>query len=180
MREVRAHAESQVKEIRQRSARDAENIKAEAQKESSAILAKESEAAEREVDRERMRLMASAKLEAKKIVLESQEKRLDGGMDLLLQRLKAFTATPEYAKLLDRMAQTGISLLGDGTKLLVRKDDVSKISISYVSRVSKDKPLNALGGLIAESQDGKRRISMTFEELLRWKEDRIRELLSRK
>jgi vacuolar-type H+-ATPase subunit E/Vma4 len=39
-------------------------------------------------------------------------------------------------------------------------------------------PQAILGGLIAETPDGSRRLNLSFDELLRLREDRVREILA--
>ncbi len=179
VREVRDRTERELQAILTRSEQERAEISRQAEQEISHINELEETESAHEVEVESNRTRAEARLQARKVLDEAKERRIQEGRLLLNQRLKAFTSTPEYFQMLQRMADAAIAVLGEDTRLVVRKEDAQQLPPYLSIRMLKGRNLTAMGGLVAETSDGKRRISMTFEDLLRWKEDRITEILAR-
>lgn len=182
--------EALVKEIETRSAKEVRDLESklegerrkieEASHQEAGRLRGESEKrAQVEATRERARLVASAKLQAKKVLFEAREKRTATALDEVRTRLAAYAKGPEYATLLAGMVSAGTGALGSDVKLMARPEDVPLLPSKMRSLVDDDRPLRGMGGLIVEKKDGSRSLNFTFEELLRLREDRVREILGR-
>ena len=126
--------------------------------------------------RERSRILAAARLQAKRLEYEVREAEARGFLDAARSELAAFTKTPEYPKLLKRLYAYAVERLGKDLRLRGRADDARALK-SLSSSGFDDRPLPVLGGLVAESPDRSRRLNLTFDELLRLREDRLRGLL---
>ncbi len=179
VREVRDRTERELLDIQKQLEQQKSQIERQTEEEIQKINAAEEQAATHEVNVESTRIVAAARLQARKALFEAKEKRVEGARLLLQQRLKAFTSTPEYYQLLQRMAEAAIEVLGEDTRLVVRKEDAGQLAPFLGVRVVSGRTITSLGGLVAESADHKRRVSMTFEDILRWKEDKVSEILSR-
>jgi V/A-type H+/Na+-transporting ATPase subunit E len=130
-----------------------------------------------DVARERAQKLAAAKLEARKLVYEAREARLEKAVDETRTLLSDYTGSDEYPAVLKRMFVVATSTLGKQVQVSGRAEDAS--TLSKVAGKSFDpKPQPILGGLVAETPDGSRRLNLSFDELLRLHEDQVRELLA--
>jgi vacuolar-type H+-ATPase subunit E/Vma4 len=132
--------------------------------------------ATQEAARERTRRIAGARLEAKKLGYEFQEARTQQLLDAVKQQLADYTKSPEYPKLLKRMYAAATSRLGKDLKIRGRAED-AKLLRSVAGAGFDDPALPVTGGFVAETSDGTRRLNLTFDELLRLREDELRSLL---
>ena len=126
--------------------------------------------------RERTRRIAGARLEAKKLGYEFQEARTQELLEAVKGQLAKYTATPEYAKLLKRMYSASASRLGKDLKVRGRTED-AKLLRSIAGAGYDDQPIPVIGGFVAETADGSRRLNLTFDEILRLREDELRSVL---
>jgi vacuolar-type H+-ATPase subunit E/Vma4 len=132
--------------------------------------------ATQEAARERVRRVAGARLEAKKLGYEFQEARTQELLGAVKRQLGEYAKGPEYAKLLKRMYVAATSRLGKDIKIRGRPED-AKVLRTIAGTGYDDEPLPVTGGFVAETADGARRLNLTFDELLRLREDEIRSLL---
>jgi vacuolar-type H+-ATPase subunit E/Vma4 len=129
--------------------------------------------------REKTRIEGAAKLQTKKVVFDATEKMLENNIAALRQALSDLTDSPAYDDLLARMARYASKRLGGGSgsgsgKIVVmcRKGDEATLKAAGAKVASST--LNTAGGFIAESEDGTLELDLTFEELLRGREDEVR------
>ena len=175
--EIRQRAETEV--AQETARRDAERAKilAERDRKVEAIRADTARQAEVEIARERAQRLARAKLESRKRVFEARERRMGENLALVRTMLHDFTESDDYPALLKRLYVYAAGELGRGTKVSGRSEDASALrSIAKSGYVDAPQPI--LGGLIAETADGSRRLNLSFDELLRLREDKVRDLLA--
>jgi V/A-type H+-transporting ATPase subunit E len=133
--------------------------------------------AELEIARERAQKLAGAKLQARKLVYEAKERQMTDSIGRTQAILSAFADSPEYPKVVKRMVAYATERLGKPTKVMGRADDAALLK--KVAGASFDpSPQPILGGVVAESADGSRRLNLSFDELLRLREDKVRDLLA--
>jgi vacuolar-type H+-ATPase subunit E/Vma4 len=132
--------------------------------------------ATQEAARERTRRIAGARLEAKTLGYEFQEARTQKLLEAVKAQLVQYTATPDYPKLLKRMYSTATNRLGRDLKIRGRAED-ARLLRSVAGAAYDDRPLPITGGFVAETSDGTRRLNLTFDELLRLREDELRSIL---
>jgi vacuolar-type H+-ATPase subunit E/Vma4 len=75
------------------------------------------------------------------------------------------------------MVGVATSTLGKQLKITGRAEDAAVLA-KVAGKSFDPAPQPILGGLIAETPDGRRRLNLSFDELLRLNEDRLRELLA--
>ncbi len=131
-----------------------------------------------DAQRERAQRVAAAKLQARKLLYEAREQRMAESLGATRQLLKEFTESDEYKELLKRMLAAAQAQLGKDLKVSGRAEDAPVLK-SVAGRAFVATPLEVLGGMVAETADGARRLNLTFDELLRLREDRVRDLLGR-
>lgn len=128
--------------------------------------------------REKVQRLARAKVEARKLLYEARERRIGTGLKSARDALADYTKSSDYPKLLEKMVEHATEVLGPKVKLLARSADLPTLK-SVAGRGVPASAAPMIGGLIAETPDGKRRLDLSFDDLLRLKEDRVREILSR-
>lgn len=134
--------------------------------------------AELEAAREHAQKIASARLAARKLTYEARERQTGDALRDARNLLTAYTKEAEYAQVLKRMAALSQGTLGKSVRIYGRKEDAGLLKAA-AGKAFDDRTAPILGGLIAETPDGERRLNLSFDELLRLREDRLRELFAK-
>ena len=180
--------ESLVEEIRRRgeadlavltASRDAETAKIVAARDRQVadVRAHAARATDAEIAHERTQRLAAAKLQARKLLYEAREQRLERAIAETRTLLQEYTKSPQYPAVLKRMMSTATDALGKQVRVLGRGEDAALLA-RVAGKSFDPTPQAILGGLVAETPDGSRRLNLSFDELLRLREDRVRELLA--
>ena len=114
----------------------------------------------------------AAKLQAKKLLFDATEKLLENNVAGLKDALAEYAASPAYPELLARMAKYASKRLGGKIVVTCRKADEAALKAAGAKIASAN--LNAIGGFKADSEDGTLELDLTFEEILRSREDEVR------
>jgi V/A-type H+/Na+-transporting ATPase subunit E len=122
--------------------------------------------------REKTKIQGAAKLQTKKVMFDATEKMLENNISALNQALVELAASSAYPDLLGRMARYASKRLGGKITVTCRKADEATLKAAGVKIGSVN--LNTIGGFIAESEDGTLELDLTFEELLRGREEEVR------
>ncbi|HXW66958.1 MAG TPA: V-type ATP synthase subunit E [Thermoplasmata archaeon] len=133
--------------------------------------------ADAEIARERAQRIAAAKLAARQRLYEARERRLEEGLRATRVLLAEFTNDPEYPEVLRRMVAVATNELGRPIRVSGRAEDAARLG-KIAGKSFDPTPRPIVGGLVAETPDGNRRLNLSFDELLRLREDRVRELLA--
>ena len=127
--------------------------------------------------REFARIVEAAKLNAKKILFEAINANMNSTFGVIMQELENYVQNPEYKNLLKRMINYAKNILGSDIIIHCREKDTSIVKGMDIPIGS---PINTLGGILAENKEGTRELDLTFEELLRSREDDIKGFLVEK
>jgi vacuolar-type H+-ATPase subunit E/Vma4 len=130
-----------------------------------------------EIAREKAQRIAAAKMQARKMEYEAHEAALTLSLDGVRQRLGEFTESDEYTQTLKRMYAMAVEKLGKDVRVMGRAQDASRLK-TIAGKSFQPTATPILGGLIAETADGSRRLVLSFDELLRFNEAGVRDLLS--
>jgi len=114
----------------------------------------------------------ASKLQSKKMVFDATEKLLENNIASLEQALAEFAASPAYPELLARMAKYASKRLGGKIGVVCRKSDEAALKSAGAKVLSAS--LKAVGGFKAENEDRTLELDLTFEEILRGREDDVR------
>jgi V/A-type H+-transporting ATPase subunit E len=125
--------------------------------------------------KEYARIVEASKLQAKKILFESINENMNSTFDIIKQEMKNYVQKPEYKNLLKKMINYAKNTLGSDAIIHCRTNDNSILKEMNIPIV--DPPINTLGGILAEDKQGTRELDLTFEELLRTKEDGVKGFL---
>lgn len=136
-----------------------------------------SRAGEEEATRLRQRQLAGAKMQARKLEFEARERALSSSLDGARRVLGEYTRSNEYSEALKRMYRYASDRLGKDLKVSGRAEDASLLK-AIAGKGFDPAPEPILGGLVASSADGSRRLTLSFDELLRLRESELRELLA--
>ncbi len=118
------------------------------------------------------RVEGASKLQAKKMLFDATEKLLENNTSLLRQELADFAESPAYRELLAKMANYASKRLGGKISVICRESDEAALKAAGAKVASTH--LNAMGGFKAENADGTLELDLTFEEVLRSREDDVR------
>ena len=114
----------------------------------------------------------ASKLQAKKMLFDATEKLLESNIANLEQAMAEFAASPAYPELLSGMVKYASKRLGGKVGVVCRKADEAALKAAGAKVVSAS--LNSMGGFKAENEDGTLELDLTFEEILRGREDDVR------
>jgi len=128
-------------------------------------------------ERESARIIESSRLDAKKILFEAISTNMDSTFTLIKKELKNFTQTPQYKDVLEKMVTYAKQRLGNDITIHCREKDRTFIKEKKFALGS---PISTIGGLIAEDKKGTLELDLTFEELLRTNEDKVKSFLLEK
>jgi vacuolar-type H+-ATPase subunit E/Vma4 len=175
--EIRNRGEAELQKVEEERAAQAAKVASERDAEIASLRKESARLSEAEAARERAQRLAAAKLKARKLLYEARETRLADAVRGTRELLRAYADSDEYPATLQRMYETATSRLGKQVRVLGRAEDAEKLA-KVAGKAVDPKPLPILGGLVVETLDGSRRLNLSFDELLRLREDRVRELLS--
>ncbi|HEV8049218.1 MAG TPA: V-type ATP synthase subunit E family protein [Thermoplasmata archaeon] len=176
--EIRLRSEEAIRKEADRQKAEEARIVGDRDRRISAAQSESKRRAELDIARERAQKLASAKLQARKLVYEAKERQMNDSIAGTRAILANFTKSDDYPKVLKRMAATAAERLGKPTKVMGRADDAALLKKAAGANFDPT-PMPILGGLVAESADGSRRLNLSFDELLRLREDKVRDLLAR-
>lgn len=125
-------------------------------------------------ERESARIVEAARLQAKKILFEAINTNLGSAFTVIKEKLKDYTKTSQYKKILETMVIVSKKKLGHDIVVHCSEGDRTLLKELNVSIGSS---IQTLGGIVAENKKGTIELDLTFEELLRTHEDEIKNSL---
>ena len=176
--EIRRTADEELRVERAKLAEESQRLAADRDARIAEIREDAQRGAASESARLRAQTVAGARLAARKLAYEARERQMG---DALLQSralLQSYTKDPEYREVLKRMYAVATDELGRSVRVAGRSEDAPALR-TLAGKGFDDTPLPILGGLVAETADGARRLNLSFDELLRLREDRLRDLLAK-
>ncbi len=120
--------------------------------------------------------VAWARLEAKRILAEAREDAIKNVLEEFFASLKASKKSKEYKAFMTRGVKLAVQELGGpGLVIHVCKGEGRLIGKVRGAKVVED--LDALGGLIVETKDGKLRENLTLETIFESRRDEFRKVI---
>lgn len=137
--------------------------------------------AEKEVEKilkeQRNERLAWARLEAKRVVSEAREDAINNVIDAIFSSISEMRKSKEYNAFVSKNVSAAVKELGGKLTVHVAKADKNLLpKLPKGCKVVAD--LDALGGAIIETQDGKMRVDLTLETLIELKRDELRKSIS--
>jgi vacuolar-type H+-ATPase subunit E/Vma4 len=175
--EIRRLGEAELVAIERARGAEAARITAERDRLVGEVRSQAARATETDVARERVQRLAAAKLQSRKMLYEAREQRLESAVRDTRELLAEYTASSAYPGVLRRMYAAATDALGKQVRVSGRAQDAAVLG-KVAGRSFDPTPQPILGGMVAETVDGSRRLNLSFDELLRLREDKVRELLA--
>jgi vacuolar-type H+-ATPase subunit E/Vma4 len=175
--EIRTRGEAELRAIEEQRAADLARIASERDANVQALRAGVAQATEAEAARERAQRLAAAHLAARRRLYEAREERLDRGLSETRELLASLADEPRYATVLRRMTAAATTRLGRDVRFSGRPEDAALLA-RVAGKAFDPTPRSILGGVVAETGDGRRRLDLSFDELLRQRADAVRGLLA--
>lgn len=125
-------------------------------------------------NREASRIVEAARSKAKRIVFDAINENMNSTFSSIRQELTNFTQKDEYKKTLEKMIKYAKKELGKDITVSCRNDDNK---VFEEMKIQIDSNINTLGGIIATNKEGNKELDLTFEEILRTREDDIKSFL---
>jgi vacuolar-type H+-ATPase subunit E/Vma4 len=173
--EVRRRSESELESERARFAEEARQILSKRESDLRALSEEAARLTELETARIRTTETARAKVEGRKLVFESRQRAAERSLEDARRRLGEYTDSEEYPSLLKRLFEYAVDRLGKPVRVSGRAEDAAVLK-GIAGKGFSSEPVPTSGGIIAESGDGSRRLDLSFEELMRRREDDLLEL----
>ncbi|HTT15830.1 MAG TPA: V-type ATP synthase subunit E family protein [Thermoplasmata archaeon] len=175
--EIRTRAEAELGSIAEQRTAALARIASERDARLAELRSNAAKATEAEAGRERSQRIAAAHLAARRMLYEAREERLDRGLEETRALFVALGDEPRYATILRAMIASAGSRLGRSARMSGRREDAALLA-RLAGKAFDPTPRTIVGGLIAESEDGHRRLDLSFDELLRQRADAVRGLLA--
>jgi len=117
------------------------------------------------------RIIGAARLDAKRILFDATEKMMSLNLKKLEELLKSYAETESYKKLVLNMAKYATSRLGKGALIACREKDRQLLKDKGFKIL--DNELHCMGGIKAYDSSRTLELDLTFEELLRMKNEQL-------
>jgi V/A-type H+-transporting ATPase subunit E len=132
----------------------------------------------------KQRIIANAKLQAKKHGLDVKEEIIQHAFDEAEKRLTKITSSKEYPDILKNIIAEGVESIGvEDVEVVVREEDIKLVNNAFLKELRKKLGVNitlskdsieSLGGAIIRTMDGKIVVNNTFETRMRRMRDELR------
>jgi V/A-type H+-transporting ATPase subunit E len=199
MMDARESAERIIERIREDAATEADAIVAEAEKEAEGILKEAKEKAEerrkeilskgeKEAELLRQRIVANAKLQARKSGLDAKEKLIQATFSEAEKELSKVASTEDYREILRRLIAEGVSSVGEAAEVIAREEDKGLISKGLLKDLGKQfgveitlapESIESMGGVIVRSKTGRVEVNNTFETRMLRMQDELRSKIAK-
>jgi len=147
-------------------------ITSEAKKKAEALKAEIVDRGERDGERERLRIIANAKLQARKIKLEAKEDVIKEAFKMAEDQLEEIGSSGQYSSILAALIKEAQAVVGEDIEVIARKDDSKVLTTEYLNKLAADTKsrielspdaIDTIGGVIVKAKDGKAEVNNTIE-----------------
>ena len=101
--------------------------------------------------------------------------KMQSAFDVITKEIETYAKGPQYKKTLETMIGSAKKKLGENIVVHCRDEDKSTLKDMGIAV---GQSIKTLGGIVAENKEGTKELDLTFEELLRTREDQIKSFLS--
>jgi V/A-type H+-transporting ATPase subunit E len=127
---------------------------------------------ERDAEREKQRIVANAKLQARKLKLDAKEDVIKEAFKTAEDKLKEIGSTAQYSSVLAALIKEAHTVVRGDIEVIARKDDSKVLTTGYLKKLSADtkshielasSSIDTIGGVIVKAKDGKTEVNNTVE-----------------
>ncbi len=177
-------SEVEAREIQEKAQRKVDEILAQAKTKAKTVEDEILQKGRRDAELIKQRVIANAKLRAKKHYLDIKEEMIQQAFDEAAKKLGRITSSEEYPDTLKNIIAEGIESLGaESVEVLVRREDAKLVNKALTKELGKNLGVNialsedsidTLGGAIIRTRDRKIEVNNTFEARMRRMRDELR------
>ncbi len=192
-------AEKIIEKIEEDARREAESILEEARREAESILEEARRKAEekrgdiiargeKEADLLKQRIVANAKLTARKSALDAKEELLNKVFEEAQNQLSKTASTEKYGDILRELIREGVASVGEDVELICRAEDEGLLKGGILRELSKElgvditlstEKIDTMGGVVVRAKSGKVEVNNTFETRLQRMQDALRSKIAK-
>lgn len=120
--------------------------------------------------------ISTANISARKIIADGRNQAVEKALTEVKEHLQEYTNSKQYTALVTKLTQEAVDALGtkQNTVVICRKEDAATLKKNGFNVQA---TLDAIGGVIVQSKDGKIKINSTFENLLSEHADELRQTM---
>ncbi len=170
IQEIKNDAEAEVEDIIKRANKEAEEIIKNAREKAEEKAEEIIKNADKEAETAKARILAIARRNANKYIIEAKEKLINECIEEIRKELKKLPSR-QYKKFVEKSMKEAINEIKDGYILVSRKEDEE---IAHKMGIEVKGKIDAIGGIIIKSRDGSKEINSTFDALLERMKDELR------
>lgn len=171
---INQDARSEASKIVGEAEEEAEKKKNEAESKSEEIYQEIIERYKREAGQEKQRIVANAKLQKRKEILDAREEVIQESFQKAREKLENLPSK-EYKKILENLILEAMEAIDGDAEVMVRKEDGKAVNKNFLQKLSKEaghniekskENISAVGGVVVRSKDGKIEVDNTFDTRL--------------
>ncbi len=172
---IEEDAKAEVERILKDARTKAEEIRKEAEIKARARREEIVSRGRREAEQERARIVANAKLRARKALLDAKEEVIREAFTRAEKALAEVAKGERYPEILKRLILEAIETIGGDVEVVAREEDKKILSRSFLQEVAReakvkvtlaDDTISSIGGVVVRSRDGRTEVDNTFETRL--------------
>ncbi len=172
---IEEDARAEAERILSEAKAQAEGIRKEAEAKAQARKAEIISRGKREAEQERARIVANAKLRARKALLDAKEEVIKEAFSRAEKALADVAKEERYPEILKKLILEAIETLGGDVEILARKEDKKILSKSFLQEIAREAKvkvtlakdtISSIGGVVVRSKDGSAEVDNTFETRL--------------
>lgn len=199
MMEARESAEKIIERIREDAAREVEVIIGEAKREAEDIIKEAEDKAEeqkreiiskgeKEAELLKQRIVANAKLKARKSGLDAKEELIKAVFEEAEKELAKIASSDNYKDILRGLIAEGVSSVGEDAEVMVKEEDKKLLEDGILKDLEKEfkvkitlspENINTIGGVIVRSKNGRVEVNNTFETRMIRMQDALRSKIAK-
>ncbi|MFH2105966.1 MAG: V-type ATP synthase subunit E [Candidatus Micrarchaeota archaeon] len=165
-------ANKQAEDIVNSAANQAKQMIHEENAKSLLMLRSSEESLRSQMEAHRDERISWARLESKRISAEANEDAISNSLEMFFDLLKKSKGSRKYKAFIESCVSKAGEELGQNPTFYVCKGEKSLLPKGLKGKVVESETL--LGGLVAESTDGKFRLDMSFDSLFAFQKDELR------
>ena len=130
------------------------------------------ERGKRDAEREKQRIVANAKLQARKLGLDAKEDVIKEAFGAAEAKLRKISSGKEYSSVLEALIKEAQAVVNSDVEIIARAGDSKVLTSDYIKKLSKDtkakievsdSTVETIGGAIVKAKDGKIEVNNTIE-----------------
>jgi V/A-type H+-transporting ATPase subunit E len=188
-----------IEKIKEDARREAESILEDARREAESILEDARRRAEqrrrdiiargeKEADLLRQRIVANAKLNARKSALDAKEELISAVFEEAHKQLAQTASTENYRDILRELIKEGVASVGEDVEVLCRPEDEELLKGGILKDLSRElgvditlsgEKIDSIGGVVVRAKSGRVEVNNTFETRLQRMKEALRSRIAK-